>query len=126
MNKIYLLLILSLLTFCFSCHKIDYTIVEMLQFEKEVVNLDSKQQEVEVKANRCEWQMAIGDENGMRIEGDTLKGDWFILTKKNNGASLLINVNSNNGLERSLVVGFKSESTNTFTRILIKQMGIEE
>ena len=123
MKKLHIFLIVLPLLLSPACHKVDYTTVGSFKFEKEVINLDSRQQEVEVKANRDHWQMAVGDENGNRVEGDTINMKWYTLIKKDKGASLLIKVSSNNGEERSFVIGFKS--SDIYTRMTVNQRGIE-
>ena len=67
--------------------------------------------------------MAVGDENGNRVEGDTINMKWYTLIKKDKGVSLLIKVSSNNGEERSFVIGFKS--SDIYTRMTVNQRGIE-
>lgn len=109
------------LLICFACHKLDYTTVERIQFEKEIVNLDFKQQEVEIKANRANWQMAVSGKDDNSMEGDTINGEWYTLMKKNQGESLLINVASNESIKRSVVIGIKSGDT--YTRITVNQAG---
>lgn len=121
MKKLYLFLIVLPLLICFACHKLDYTTVERIQFEKEIVNLDFKQQEVEIKANRANWQMAVSGKDDNSMEGDTINGEWYTLMKNNQGESLLINVTSNESIKRSVVIGIKSGDA--YTRITVNQAG---
>ncbi|RDU49435.1 hypothetical protein DWU89_09275 [Parabacteroides acidifaciens] len=123
MKKLHIFLIVLPLLLSPACHKVDYTTVGSFKFEKEVINLDSRQQEVEVKANRDHWQMAVGDENGNRVEGDTINMKWYTLIKKDKGASLLIKVSSNNGEERSFAIGFRS--SDLYIGMIVNQKGIE-
>ena len=46
-----------------------------------------------------------------------------MVIKKDKGASLLIKVSSNNGKERSFVIGFKS--SDIYTRMTVNQKEIE-
>lgn len=121
MKKLYLFFIVLPSLICFACHKPDYTTVERIQFEKEIVNLDFKQQEVEIKANRANWQMAVSGKDDNSMEGDTINGEWYTLMKNNQGESLLINVASNESIKRSVVIGIKSGDT--YTRITVNQAG---
>lgn len=123
MNKRYLLIVI-ISFMMFSCNKSDFTTTsEPVYFGNDnIVNLSSDKQEAEVKASSPHWQMACGyDKNGSKIESDTIIGNWYTLIKKDQGESLLIKVENNNGEKRSLVVSIKKE--NFYTRVTINQEG---
>lgn len=125
MSKRYLIIQVIIATFSmFSCSKDDFTTSSTPVYfgENNIVNLSSNEQETEVTASWPYWQMAVDyNEDGLRIEGDTIVKDWYTLIKKDKGEVLYIKVGKNEGEKRSVVISIKNE--NYHTSVTVYQNG---
>lgn len=121
--KIKFLLIIMFTLFLFSCNKEDFKTSEVVSFGNDnTVNLSSSRQDIELKASQPRWQMSLGyNDDGFKIEGDTINGEWYTLIKKNNGESLFMKVDKNEGEKRSLVISINN--VNYYTRVILNQEG---
>lgn len=122
MKKLFLIVV-TVSFVMLSCNKDGFTTSSHPVYfgDNNTVNLNSEQQDTVIKASYNNWNMAVEGEDKSKIEGDTIIGDWYTLIKRDNGEYLLIKVQSNRDVDRSLIISINNE--NFYTHVTLNQEG---